>query len=141
MIAMTGIQQFQQHPHVSLSLQSWDDTPSPLELAVVVVKHFEHCLGHPQEVDGFIRVVIESTTHVMAREKIEAPCHILPEIQAVTGNRSVWIIINQADLDTYWDIFQDKIHNDERFRATSAIYSNKREESHAGLCPSSSWCM
>jgi hypothetical protein len=105
MIVTTGGRLLQQHPHCLSSLQTWVDRPSPLELAVVVGTHFEHRLGHPQDEDGIVRVVKESKPHVIAVEKIEVPCHLVPESQAVTGNSSVWIVNNQVDLDTYWDVY------------------------------------
>ena len=59
MIARTGGQLLQQHPHFLSFLQAWVDRPLPLELAVDVATHFEHHLGHPAEVDGFVRGVKE----------------------------------------------------------------------------------
>jgi hypothetical protein len=105
MIARTGSWQLQQHPYFLSSLQAWVDRLSLVELAIVVSTHFEHCLGHPQEVDGFVGVVKESTPHVIAMGKIEGLCHLIPEIQAATGNCSVWIVNNQVDLHMYWDVY------------------------------------
>jgi hypothetical protein len=62
-------------------------------------------------------VVKESTAHVIAMEKIEMPCHLLPEIQATTGNGLLWIENNQTDLDTNWDVYLDIIHMDKRLGA------------------------
>jgi hypothetical protein len=104
-IARTGGRLLQQHPRVLSSLQAWVDRPSLLEWAVVVGTHFEHHLGHSPKVYGFIGVVKESTPHGIAVEKIEGPYHLVPEIQAATGNGSVWIVNDQVDLDRYRDVY------------------------------------
>ena len=89
MIVRTGSQLLQQHPDFLSSLQAWIDRPLLLQLAVVVGTYFEHRLGHPQEVDRFIRVVKESTPNIIAMVKIEGLYHLIGEIWAVTGNGSV----------------------------------------------------
>jgi hypothetical protein len=55
--------------------------------------------------DGFVRVVQESTPHVIGMEKIKGLCHWVPEIWTATGNGSVSIINSQVDLDMYWDVY------------------------------------
>jgi hypothetical protein len=47
----------------------------------------------------------ESTPYVIAVEKIEGPCNLVPEIGAATRNGLSWIVNNQVDLDTYWDVY------------------------------------
>lgn len=104
MIVMTGSRLLQQHPHFLSSLYTWVHRPWLLEFAVDVDIHIKYRLGHLQQVDEFVRVVKESTPHVIDMEKIDGPCHLVPEIWAVTGNGSIWSIHNQLDLNTYWDV-------------------------------------
>jgi hypothetical protein len=101
MIARTGSRLWQQHPHFLLSLQAWVDKRVLLKLAVVVSTHFVHHLGYPQNVYGFVRVVKESTPHVIAVEKIEGPYHLVPGIWAATENSLLRNINNEVDLDMY----------------------------------------
>ena len=79
--------------------------PSALELAAAVGTSFQHRFGDPEEVDGFIRVVKATGPHVFAVDRIEGPAHLLPASRMSTGSGSVWIINNQVDLDTYWDVY------------------------------------
>ena len=79
--------------------------PSALELAAAVGTSFQHRFGDPEEVDGFIRVVKATGPHVFAVDRIEGPAHLLPVSRTSTGSGSVWIINNQVDLDTYWDVY------------------------------------
>jgi hypothetical protein len=93
------------HAHFVPSLQSWVKRPSLLELAIGIGTRFQHRSGDPEEVDGFVRVVKLPSPHVIAVESIEGPCHLIPERMGEEGNGSVWIVNNQVDLDTYWDIY------------------------------------
>lgn len=79
--------------------------PSTLQLAAAVGTSFQHRLGDPEEVDGFIRVVKATGPHVFAVDQIEGPAHLLPVSRTSTGSGSVWIINSQVDLDTYWDVY------------------------------------
>ena len=78
--------------------------PSDLQLAAAVGTSFQHHSGDPQEVDGFIRVIKATGLHVFAINRIEGPAHLLPKSRTNTGGSSIWIINNQVDLDTYWDV-------------------------------------
>ena len=79
--------------------------PSAIELAAAVGTSFQHPFGDPEEVDGFIRVVKATDPHVFAVVRIEGPAHLLPVSRKSTGSGSVWIVNNQVDLDTYWDVY------------------------------------
>jgi hypothetical protein len=93
------------HAHFVPSLQAWVKRPSPLELAIGIGTKFQHRSGDPEEVDGFVRVVKLPSPHVLAVESIEGPCHLIPERLGEDGSGSVWIVNNQVDLDTYWDVY------------------------------------
>ena len=79
--------------------------PSAIELAAAVGTSFQHRFGDPGEVDGFIRVVKATGAHVFAVDLIEGAAHLLPASRTSTESGSVWIINNQVDLDTYWDVY------------------------------------
>ena len=73
------------HSHYIPSQKESVLRPSPMQLAVVVGTTFKHRLGHPEEVDGFIRVVRASAPHIVAVESIEGPCHLVPEGCEMSG--------------------------------------------------------
>ena len=78
---------------------------SAIELAAVVGTSFQHGFRDPEEVDGLIRVVKATGPHVFAVDQNEGPAHLLPVCRMSTGSGSVWIINNQVDLNTYWDVY------------------------------------
>ena len=86
------------------SLRAFVARPSALGLAAAVGTGFQHRLGNPEVVDGYIRVIKAAGPHVFAVDRIEGPCHLLP-VSRSTGSGSVWIINNHVDLDTYWDVY------------------------------------
>ena len=79
--------------------------PSAIELAAAVGTSLQQRFGDPEEVDGCIRVVKSTGPLVFAVDRIEGPAHLLPVSRTRTGRGSVWIINNQVDLDTYWNVY------------------------------------
>ena len=92
-------------PQFIPSLKVSDIRPSAIELAAAIGIGFQHRFGHPEEVDGLIRIVKATGPHVFAVDQIEGPAHLLLVSRTSTGSCSVWFINNQVDLDTYCDLY------------------------------------
>jgi len=110
------ILQFQQHLPAGKALstsskrcqttQQWVLRPQAQEYAVVIPTQFKDLHGWADCVDGFIRVVKQTTKmHIVPVGAIVGPAHFVQENAALGDIDSVWLVNNHVDLDTYWTVY------------------------------------
>jgi len=86
--------------------QQWIVHSQAQEYMVVISTKYKDPHGWADCVDGFIRVVTQTEQmHVVPVGPIVGLAHLVRENAASERIKSVWLVNNHVDLDTYWTVY------------------------------------